>query len=182
MATLKMVSPWVNLYHEINAFFKKDPNVTVVYDEEETEVKLYVNGSEKAKALTELLPASRKFGNVTLKVTVIPENEDHSCAYYKPAVRYHSNSGYREAAAEEPFTAAFRGNPIFSFANSVNLQTNRIVYVVFKNEVVQYYNDDLGDYYGQCSTLYQNIADDIFKPIDSVHYCTDKPRYDDNEF
>ena len=75
------------------------------------------------------------------------------------------------------FITAFRGNPAYSFTDSVDLRTNRIIYIVFRNVVVQYYNDDLGDYYGQCSTLYQNIAADIFKPIDGVHYCTDKPYY-----
>ena len=50
---------------------------------------------------------------------------------------------------------------------------NPITYVVFVNEVVQYFNDDLGDVYGQCSTLYQEIAKDVFGETEGVFFCTD---------
>ena len=182
MAKLQLVSPWINFYHEVNAFFRYDHDVTVIFDEEETEVKLYVNGNEKAEALSELLPDIRKFGNVTLKITVIPvigQTIVHATVLHPVTI---SRGGYSSSSMtemESQFVMALRGNPICSFTDSVDLQTNRIIYVVFRNEVVQYYNDDLGDYYGQCSTLYQTIAADIFKPIDGVHYCTDKPQYDD---
>lgn len=180
MAKLQLVSPWINFYHEVNAFFRYDRNVTVIFDEEETEVKLYVNGNEKAEALSKLLPDIRKFGNVTLRVTVILANDNPASCYYKPPKTSSSRRGYNSVTeTEELFFTALRGNPVFSFADSVDLQTNKVIYVVFRNEVVQYYNDDLGDYYGQCSTLYQNIAADIFKPIDGVHYCTDKPNRND---
>ena len=59
MAKLQLVSPWINFYHEVNALFRYDRDVTVIFDEEETEVKLYVNGGEKAEALSELLPDIR---------------------------------------------------------------------------------------------------------------------------
>lgn len=177
MAKLQLVSPWINFYHEVNAFFKYDRNVTVIFDEEETEVKLYVNGNEKAEALSELLPDIRKFGNVTLRVSVILANDNPASCPYKSRKSSSSRRGYgSDTETEGLFFTAFSGNPAFSFADSVDLQTNKVIYVVFRNEVVQYYNDDLGDYHGQCSTLYQNIATDIFKPIEGVHYCTDKPR------
>lgn len=177
MAKLQLVSPWINFYHEVNAFFQYDRNVTVIFDEEETEVKLYVNGNEKAEALSELLPDIRKFGNVTLRVSVILANDNPASCYNRSPKTPRSRRGYDSSTETEGlFFTAFSGNPVFSFADSVDLQTNKIIYVVFRNEVVQYYNDDLGDYHGQCSTLYQNIAADIFKPIEGVHYCTDKPR------
>lgn len=174
MAKLQLVSPWVNVYHELNALFREDRDVTVIFDEEGTEVKLYVNGTEKAEALEKLLPESKKFGNVTLTITVIPANPESS--YCQTPYRRQPYSVRRLAnETQELFLAAFRDNPAFSFTDKVNLQTNEVIYVVFRNEVVQYYNDDLGDCYGQCSTLYQNIAADVFEPIDNVHYCTDKP-------
>jgi len=177
MAKLQLVSQWTNFYHEVNALFRYDQNVTVIFDEEETEVKLYVNGNEKAEALSELLPDVRKFGNVTLRVAVILVNDNPASCYYKSQKAPSLCKGHSSITEMEGlFFTAFRGNPVFSFAYSVDLQTNKIIYVVFRNEVVQYYNDDLRDYYGQCSTLYQNIAADIFKPIDGVHYCTDKPK------
>lgn len=177
MAKLQLVSPWANYYQELNAFFRGDPDVTVVYDEQETEVKIYVRGNEKAAAIDELLPSSREFGTVTLKITVIPANYAPS-TIDSPYAR--GRSVWRNMNdTQKMFMTALRDNPAFSFTEKVCLQTNEIVYIVFENKVVQYYNDDLGDYYGQCSTLYQNIAADIFKPIDGVHYCTDKPNRND---
>ena len=178
MAKLQLVSPWVNYYHKLNAFFRGDHDVTVVYDEQETEVKIYVIGNEKASSLEELLLSSRELGTVTLKITVIPVNYTSSTI----------NSPYGRGwtvwrnmnDTQKLFMTALRDNPAFSFTDRVCLQTNEITYIVFKNEVVQYCNDDIGDYYGQCSTLYQHIAAEIFNPINGVRYCTDKPdRYND---
>lgn len=172
MAKLKMVSPWINYYHELVAFFKYDSDVAVIFDEDRNEVKLYVESEEKAEALAELLPRSKDFGNITLTITVVPSNYKN----YKNSRQYINKYAY-ENYNEGLFNAAFNGNRAFIFSESVSLQTNVIVYIVFRNEVVQYFNDDLGDYYGQCSTLFQNIAADIFEPIGSVHYCTDKKEY-----
>ena len=47
-----------------------------------------------------------------------------------------------------------------------------ITYVVFRNEVVQYYTDDLGDYFGMASTLYEDIARDLFSEVDGIYFCT----------
>lgn len=48
-------------------------------------------------------------------------------------------------------------------------------YVVFKNCVVQFFNDNLNDIYGNISTLYQDIAREIFADAEweGVFYCTD---------
>jgi hypothetical protein len=50
-------------------------------------------------------------------------------------------------------------------------------YVIFKNCVVQFFNDNLNDAFGNVSTLYQDIAPAVFEntPI-GVHYCTDVER------
>lgn len=181
MANINMVSPWVEYYHQVQAFFKYDDEVNVMFDDEAPEVKIYVTNETKADALTQLLPETKEYGNITLKVTVIPVNVDDKRNYYNPYRGKCGKHTYRTNAApessQELFFNAFRGNEAFAFGDVVHLQTNDIIYFVFKNEVVQYYNDDLGDYYGQCSTLFQNLAAEIFKPVDNVHFCTDKPRY-----
>ena len=38
---------------------------------------------------------------------------------------------------------------------------------------MQYYNDDLGDAYGNCSTLWQDIARRLFEDVLGIFYCTD---------
>jgi hypothetical protein len=53
-----------------------------------------------------------------------------------------------------------------------------LTYVVFKNRVVQFFNDNLNDPHGVISTLYQDIADEIFADMPyqahgGIAYCTD---------
>lgn len=53
---------------------------------------------------------------------------------------------------------------------------NSFTYVVFEKEVVQYWNDNLADYNGLTSTLYQDLAKEIFEDanLDGVYFCTDE--------
>ena len=75
---------------------------------------------------------------------------------------------------EEVYMDAFEGNPALSYIVRGSLpMVDMNVYVVFKNKVVQYFNDNLMDINGFCSTLYENIARDIFEKMDGVFYCTD---------
>ena len=161
MATFHLSAPWVIFYREIAAMFKYDPQVHVIYDEAENHVKLYVDETEKALALSAMLPSSKVFGSVELRISVIPENYN-SCL----------NTG--TLSNQELFETAFEDNAAFSFAKTIpGIFSNNLTYVVFRNRVVQYFSDDLGDIYGQCSTLYQEIAKHIFGERDGVFFCTD---------
>ena len=53
-----------------------------------------------------------------------------------------------------------------------------MTYVVFKNCVVQFFNDNLNDCHGLISTLYQDIAAEIFEDanLNGVYYNTDVER------
>lgn len=152
---LKLSSPWVTFVHELEALFKEDPEVRVMYDEELCEVKLYVENAIKADALTQLLPEKKYFGNVELNITVVPSND-----------------------AETPvdlICRAFDGNPVLSHVRTVDSIIGSFNYVVFRNEVVQFFNDQLDDVCGNKSTLYQEIAKDVFGTKDGLFFCTDTP-------
>jgi hypothetical protein len=159
MAKLNQSAPWVTYVSELEQMFKYDRETHVVYNEEANEVKLYVDDPEKASALMELLPKEKVFGNVKLDITVVSLNG--SCTINPSIVCY-------------LFNTAFCNNGAFAFTKVISgILSNDITYVVFKNKVVQYFDDNLGDIYGQRSTLYQEIAKDLFKEIDGVFYCTD---------
>lgn len=151
-------APWVTYAREIGAMFDDDPAIKVEYDEENVEVKLYVEGVKKADAISQLLPVEKAFGGVKLKITIIPANETLSANKQK-----------------QLFLDAFEGNPAFETAVAVEgVFSNPITYVVFRKKVVQYYNDDLGDINGICSTLYQDIAKNIFEgQTQGIYFCTD---------
>lgn len=151
---LNLSSPWVIYYLQINAMFDKDPEVNVDFDEKIPEVKLYVDNQEKADALTKLLPSTKDFGNICLVIKVFPAN--------KP-----------EESKADLFRKAFEGNEAVSFIHTVdNILSNDITYIVFKKEVIQYFTDELSSIYGMHSTLYQDIAKDIFDKHEGILFCT----------
>ena len=158
MARLNLLSPWMQFYHELSAMFRYDPDIKIILDESNDEIKMYVDSPQKAAALQELLPPKKTFGDVTVLVTIIPCNRT------------------KTTETGDLWERAFDGNPAFCYSCKVEgILSNPIVYVVFDTIVVQYYTDNLGDINGIRSTLYQDIAKEIFNPMEGVFYCTDVP-------
>ena len=165
MAKVGLSAPWVQFYHEVTAFFKNDSEVMVVYEEENNKLKLYVDNTVKAEALSQLMPSKKVFGSTTLEILIIPSNNAKESTYFS----FSAIKGNKDL-----LSAALQGNKAVVDIIQVDVFTNPLIYVVFKPEVIQYFNDSLGDIHGLCSTLNQEIAKDIFNKIDNVCYCTDK--------
>ena len=162
--SLKLISPWMNYYHEVREMFRLDDGVHVVYDDEENRIKLYVDSEKKADALYYVLPESKTFAGKTIYINVISPNGELKIV---PSI-YFSNES-------EVWECAFDGNKAFKFSETIRgVMSNPITYVVFICGVVQYYNDDLGDYYGQRSCLYEDIARDVFEHLNGVFFSTYK--------
>lgn len=153
METIEMSSPWVTYWHKLQCLFGDDPDIRMVYNEAENVVRILVNSIDKANALTALLQPEIAFGNVTLRIEVIPSN---------------AGKGYAEYVRD-----AFMGNPHFHEFVRIQLQTNPICYAVFKKEVAQFFNDNLADAHGNISTLYEELAREIIGKDSEVHFCTD---------
>lgn len=157
---LKLAPPWVTFVNEVKALFDEDPQVRVVYDNDTVGLKLYVEDAKKAEAIRMLLPLSKLYGNVSLDITVIPANV--------------GNYDFSKYTFGQLFDAAFDGNPVYSFSRDIDsVFTNVLTYVVFTNRVVQFFNDNLNDIYGNMTTLYQEIASDVFDIESGVFFCTD---------
>ena len=153
---LNIYSPWVCYAKEIEALFGEDPDIKIVYDNDNLVLKLYVNGDTKANAIEKLLPSEQAFGDVILKINIIPSNEF-----------LNTRAGIIEAA--------FKGNPAYLYQKTVTgAFTNPVTYVVFKNKVVQYGIDSLKDINGLRSTLYQDIATELVGEEEGVFFCTEK--------
>ena len=151
-----MVSPWIGYYKEIESLFQEDSTVKVKYDDSKNTIKLYVEDEEKADALAQLLPNRKVFGNITVNIDVIPANKV-------------------ETPKIDLFRKAFEGNGAVAYIETVdNASSNAFHFVVFQPEIVQYYNDDLSDINGLRSTLYQDIAKEIFGEREGIYFCTDK--------
>lgn len=158
MAIIKKSAPWVTYYKEVNELFKKDKDVFVVFDEENVELKIYVKDQIKASAIRYLMPTEKEFGNVVIKIDVIPAN----------------GKELREVGTSNIVTIAcdaFRDNDAVYMVTDVRAVFD-LVYVIFRKEVVQFFDDNIGDINGNYSTLYEVIARDVFKDI-GIKYCTD---------
>lgn len=160
MAKLKLSPPWVLFYEKVKTFFQKDPDITIYFDEEEARLILYVENGRKAEALGRLLPLEKEYGNVTLTIDVIPANDT-----------FGTLPKNNEAIIKNLFA---NNEAVKEITTIQGVMSNPITYVVFAKEVVQYFTDDIGDRYGICSTLYQELAKEIFEEVEGVFYCTDK--------
>lgn len=163
MARLNLSPPWVVYYRKLSAFFKEDSEVRITYDDIEQEIKLYVDNAEKAVALENLLPSEQNFGNVTLYITIVPANQT---TFDSVKAGYSTNM-------IDIVRALFDNKAVVGIKVVDGIMTNKITFVIFKKEVVQWFSDDIGDYHGICSTLYQDLAKEIFGNIDGVFFCTD---------
>lgn len=153
MSNLSVSSPWAAYYHKLRALFGDDPDIRIVYDNDNVVIDMYVNGNDKADALSKLLPEEVDFGNVKLTVNVIPANN--------------------ECTEAELIRRAFLGNPHFVDVLVIDgSSTNPFTYCIFEKEVIQYHNDNLADPNGNESVLAQDIAKELFK-TNGVYYCTD---------
>lgn len=162
MAKIKLSPPWSIFYDEVSAMFRPDPEVRVVMDENNMVMHVLVNNPIKSAAIAAVLPTERIYGNVTLKVDVPPPDGVTEVPEFKDGV--------------ELYQAIFDGNPRLSYIQPKTSIFDTSFYVVFKNEVVQYFNDNISDINSMCSTLSEDIARDIFGGDVLPNFCTDLPK------
>lgn len=158
---LRIQSPWVLFYKEVYALFARDPQIKVLFNNDGPELKIQVKGNdEKAACLGRFFPKEKAFGNVILNCSVVGDNGEPV-----PDVDLPDKIAIQKV---------FEGNEALSFVKDVPTPFGySILYVVFVKEVVQYYSDNMFDLYGATSTIYENLARDIFEqPFQNADYCS----------
>lgn len=150
---LNISAPWYEHCHELDALFAYDEDVTVgEFDEDTKTVKLFVKGIDKANALAAIVKPTVEFGNDTLNVIVVPDNDG------TPTV-------------EDQLRNAFSGNPLFSGTCLLELYGGTVTYAVFEPTVVQYWNDNIGSCFGFETKTVEDVARDVLD-VDAF-ICTD---------
>ena len=158
---LKLSPPWVTYLNMLTALFDGDPEIAINYDDNKRSIVLATNNGDKGAALLKVLPSKKEFGNVVVTVGVDGPISNRA---------FTSN--------EELMNTLFAKNPAFSFCKAIEGIITSFTYVVFKNTVVQFFNDNLNDIYGNMCTLYQDIAAEVFADakLTGVVYNTDVER------
>jgi hypothetical protein len=150
-------APWIAYYEKLYLLFKKDPEVSVAFKQNgdgDKKIEIYVSNNRKAEALSKILPCYVSFGNVIVPIIVLPSNDEEEDWIYD-------------------FMDAFDGNEIIDDIVQDTGLTRDMNYIVFKKEVAQYYNDNIQSVDGFSSTLYEDIAREIFKNVPfGTFFCT----------
>ncbi|MCM3627005.1 hypothetical protein M3194_06475 [Paenibacillus glycanilyticus] len=152
---ISLSPPEFTYFNEIKYSIGKDPLVRVGplqdHGDGQFVISLHVKGLKKAKALATLLVADKGIGEINIHVQVISGGKAIS-----PITRTLTP---KEIAGL--YRAAFRTNRFFHFVALRVIFGNTFVYPVFKIKVVQFFNDDLSDFYGN----YNNVAAFVFRNV-----------------
>lgn len=155
---LQLSPPWVTYFNEMKALFAQDGEIKPFFDQEENVISIYAANTAKAEALMELLPTEKAFGNVTISIKVYPANgrtgDKYECAY----------------------KAAFDGNPLFKYVKTVDSPLGTFKYVVWKRDILQFFNDSLSDIAGNKTMVCADAASDVLISVPGTFHCTE-PKY-----
>lgn len=154
---LTLSAPWITFVHYIENLFSGDSEVETSYSEDTYTLKIFVNNEEKYEALRKLIPSTKEFGNITLHIDIVPADEKDGKVNYA-----------------DLYKKAFKGNPHVDDIKVVrDYVGGDITFVVFKKEVVQFFNDNICDLHGLMSTLDEDMAREVFISVANVNFCTD---------
>ena len=157
MSNVNLSAPWDIMAKNIEKLFERDPEVEVSYSEEQKTVVIRVfNNKSKYEAIEHIMPKHKQFGDVTLDIMVATVTSN--------------------CTEPEYFAKAFEGNPAFKRCDCYNTPAGDSIYfAVFEKSVVQFHNDNIGNPYGIKSTLYEDIAREVFDNT-YMRFCTEYER------
>lgn len=156
-------APWVLLYKKIRAMFDQDTELEITELQQLIGTANYAfsigsRNTAKLKAIEKILKSEYVIGNIKLFINF----------------EYQEN-GDSNVITDIDIQTAFAGNPILSDVKKTDdiVIRDGMVFVLFEPEVVQFFNDDLSDYYGNYNGLAADIAKEIFVEQTNIKYGTD---------
>lgn len=159
---VKLSPPWDGYMSMLASFFKGDNRIRVgecakgVGTIEVFDTKMYV-------ALGQVLRTKLRFGNVKLEIRLVPAN----------GIKTAMKGEMTDLAA---LKYVLSKNPAFAKIISRKTAMGNFVYVLFKPEVLLWYNDNLASPYKQSATVYEQAALTVFVDRLGVSYATEPAR------
>ena len=159
---VKMSPPWDGHMSMLASFFAGDSRVKVGYCGDNNVGTIEVFDTKMYVALQQVMRQKVKFGNVTLKISIIPAN---SVKAFKG-----------EMTDLQALKEVLKGNPAFSKIKSEKGGMFDFVFCIFKPLVIQWYNDNLGNPWKLTTSTYEKQADFVFKRELGVSFTTEPPK------
>lgn len=151
MAEVGIQAPWVVYAKKVKALFEHDDHVIVgepieLADEGAYNLEIRVNGDDKAESVAKILPEDVEFGNVTMHIMVIPDNDG-------------------KLTMLDHLRRAFAGNPALVDVMEVPVVPGgpSMAFALFAPEVVQIECDNAASPYGIVTTTYEGVARDVLR-------------------
>lgn len=163
MKKVGLQSPWVTYRNLLNAMFKDDQEVEVGNVEDDGNgtgiytVRVLVHNYDKFLAMKDVLHQSIVMGNITLNIELVCDVDTDD----------------DQETDIEKLKKVFQGNRIVKdFREVKDIAGATHNFVLFWPEVVQFWNDDMSDFYGNWNGLAEDIARSLFKVDGSINFCT----------
>ena len=165
--TIKLSPPWTTVEKKIKALFNGDEDITIkpIKRLADGNLELSLEGPDACKmiALNSIMKTKYNFGNFNLNL-VFKTTDGKDINPIEVDEWFDDLYGVYEDA--------FCSTPAVIDVKNVQPKANVADYVMieFKKEVVQFFNDDLTDYYGNWNGLYTDIAKELLNDNLFVKY------------
>ena len=157
---VKLSPPWNTYVKELFNILQGIPGIS--FDQMERIEGGYtqpirVDDAKIYEALSAILPKVKKYGNVTLNIQLIPA--DGACVAPEP--------GYTPAEILDFFKEVFSINSLVTDVQLIHTVVGFDYYfVVCKKDVIQFFNDDTTDLYGNANLTVEDTFRDVFTGAD----------------
>lgn len=150
----RLSPPWHIYRKKLRSLFEEDDQVNVGELVEgaagQYTAEITVSDKEKQAALQQIIIQNVEIGNIKITFT-----------FADPLDIPQANGD----VSLETFIAAFKGNPILVKAMRAETPVGGTqCFAIFKKEVIQFYADNIADYYGNYNGLAVDIAKEVLVP------------------
>jgi len=161
---VKMSPPWHTFHNFLKHSIGRDHCVDVLEMEEISDIRfliqIEVKNRDKALALATILEPCKNFGNIDVYVEVL-----HCGKIVKPSCKHQD-----VCSVIETIEKALDTNYYFKKVEHVDFFGTPIIFPTFKKEVIQFFNDDLSDFYQNFNGVAAHVFREVLRfEVDGIH-------------
>jgi hypothetical protein len=151
----KLLPPWYLLNNQLSALLNADSCVHVedlTGEGRDMEIIISVCNEDKAQALAAFLNRTHDFGHLAVTVKV----------YTAESVPVNPIKPNDIKETVEMLNRALTGNKYFVKAGIGSTQQSEAAFAIFQPKVIQYYSDDISDWYLNTNEVASKVFSDVF--------------------